>query len=50
LGPGKLGKPGFPDFDGYACYRKAFELNNKITDDEKLYLILGKIDDRDRFI
>lgn len=35
------------DFDGYAWYRKTFTLPDNL-EDEKLYLVLGKIDDYDR--
>jgi sialate O-acetylesterase len=35
------------DYDGYAWYRKTFTLPNNL-EDEKLYLVLGKIDDYDR--
>lgn len=37
---------GFPGYDGFAWYRKSFELNNS-TQTEHLYLKLGRIDDTD---
>lgn len=37
---------GYEDLDGYACYRKDFDLNEE--PDDKLYLVLGRIDDYDR--
>jgi len=38
---------GFNNYDGHAWYRKSFTMPNDLTD-QKLYLILGKIDDKDR--
>ncbi|MBD3274200.1 MAG: glycoside hydrolase, partial [Candidatus Marinimicrobia bacterium] len=37
---------GFPGYDGFAWYRKSFELNSSI-DNRHLYLKLGRIDDTD---
>jgi sialate O-acetylesterase len=37
---------GFEDYDGFAWYRKRFRLTSNY-DDEKLILVLGKIDDLD---
>lgn len=45
--PGYWESQGHNNYDGYACYRKTFDFNIN-TNDQKLYLILGKIDDRDR--
>ncbi len=38
---------GYNDYDGTGYYRKSFELNGQLAN-KSLYLILGKIDDRDR--
>ncbi len=38
---------GFANYDGTASYRKVFELDRHIID-QQLFLILGKIDDKDR--
>lgn len=40
---------GYPDYDGQACYRKTFRLNIQLNN-EKLYLVCGKIDDEDQVI
>jgi sialate O-acetylesterase len=44
--PGDWESQGFSDYDGQACYRKAFKPDRKLAD-KKLYLVIGKIDDRD---
>ena len=38
---------GFPDHDGYGWYRKRFTIPSNLSS-QKLYLVLGKIDDTDR--
>jgi sialate O-acetylesterase len=38
---------GFTNYNGTASYRKIFEIDRNIQE-ERLYLILGKIDDKDR--
>jgi hypothetical protein len=45
--PASWESQGYNDYDGYACYRKTFEFGGQLTD-EKLYLIMGKVDDKDR--
>ena len=35
---------GYKNYDGYACYRKTFVIDNDV-DLDNLYLILGKVDD-----
>lgn len=45
--PASWESQGFNNYDGHAWYRKEFVLPEKL-DDQKLYLILGKIDDKDR--
>ncbi len=44
--PGYWETSGFRDYDGFAWYRKEFELPAKLVN-EKLVLLLGKIDDVD---
>lgn len=44
--PASWESQGFSHFDGTATYRKVFKLNGEITGQQ--YLILGKIDDKDR--
>jgi hypothetical protein len=45
--PGSWESQGYNNYDGYACYRRTFELDGQLTD-EKLYMIMGKVDDKDR--
>jgi beta-galactosidase/beta-glucuronidase len=45
--PGLWEQQGYPYLDGFAWYRKSFKLN-KISSDEKLILMLGKINDIDQ--
>jgi hypothetical protein len=44
--PAKWEDQGFRDYDGYAWYRKTF--NCQLPENEKLVLVLGKIDDIDQ--
>lgn len=45
--PASWESQGYNNYDGYAWYRKNFEFPAKLAN-EKLYLILGKIDDIDK--
>jgi sialate O-acetylesterase len=45
--PASWESQGFNQYDGYAWYRKSFELSEQIVP-QKLYLVLGKIDDKDK--
>jgi sialate O-acetylesterase len=45
--PGRWEDQGYRDYDGYAWYRKSF-VYNKPIDDEKVVLVLGKVDDLDQ--
>jgi hypothetical protein len=46
LVPSKWETQGYPDYDGYAWYRKTFYMDKELSN-EKLILALGKIDDCD---
>jgi len=45
--PGKWEDQGYRDYDGYAWYRKSFEFHTT-TGNEKMVLLMGKIDDIDQ--
>ncbi len=45
--PGKWEDQGFRDYDGYAWYRKSFLFQTN-ADNEKMVLLMGKIDDIDQ--
>lgn len=45
--PGTWESQGLPDHDGYGWYRKRFTIPTNLNS-QKLYLVLGKIDDTDR--
>jgi hypothetical protein len=45
--PSEWEHEGYPDYDGYAWYRKEFRLPSKLRNMNDLYLALGKIDDYD---
>ncbi|MGE4289636.1 MAG: beta galactosidase jelly roll domain-containing protein [Salinivirgaceae bacterium] len=45
--PASWESQGYNNYDGYAWYRKSFELSEQIAP-QKLYLVLGKIDDKDK--
>jgi sialate O-acetylesterase len=46
--PGKWEDQHYRDYDGYAWYRKKFVYKSNLPDDEKMVLVLGKIDDLDQ--
>jgi sialate O-acetylesterase len=46
--PASWESQGYGNYDGTASYRKIFEVDRQIADQQQLYLILGKIDDKDR--
>ncbi|OFX48722.1 MAG: glycoside hydrolase [Bacteroidetes bacterium GWE2_40_63] len=45
--PASWESQGFNNYDGFAWYRKSFELPEELAE-QKLYLVLGKIDDKDK--
>jgi sialate O-acetylesterase len=45
--PGNWEGQGYADFDGFAWYRRKFTVPARLTN-QKMYLVLGKIDDRDK--
>lgn len=45
--PGYWENQGYPNYDGYAWYRKEFTMPDKLKG-ETLYLVLGRIDDMDK--
>ena len=45
--PASWESQGFFNYDGYAWYRKTFQVTDNLKD-KKLYLVLGRIDDYDR--
>lgn len=46
--PGNWEAQGFQGYDGNAYYRLKFNVSNELLSEERLYLVLGKIDDMDK--
>ncbi len=46
--PGYWENQGYTNHDGFAWYRKSFEISKELIDKDDLYMILGKIDDEDK--